>query len=103
MSSFVLLVLILAAAVVAMCLIGGIKARRSEEAVRQRNILLDGALNNMSQGLNMFDSAGRVVRSNERYIDMYGLTREIARPGVTVRELVEARVAAGTFFKTDPE
>jgi diguanylate cyclase (GGDEF)-like protein/PAS domain S-box-containing protein len=103
MSSFVLLVLILAAAVVAMCLIGGIRARRSEETLRQRNILLDGALNNMSQGLNMFDSAGRLVLSNERYIDMYGLTRAIVTPGATVRELVEARVAAGTFFKTDPE
>src|SRR5262249_60909613 len=68
-----------------------------------RNILLDGALNNMSQGLNMFDSAGVLVLSNARYIEMYGLTRETVKPGVTVRELVDARVKAGTFFKTDPE
>jgi diguanylate cyclase (GGDEF)-like protein/PAS domain S-box-containing protein len=103
MSSFVLLSLVLAAAVVAICLIGGIRARRTRETLRQRNILLDGALNNMSQGLNMFDSAGRLVLSNERYFDMYGLDRATMQPGVTVRELVEARVAAGTFFKTDPE
>jgi diguanylate cyclase (GGDEF)-like protein/PAS domain S-box-containing protein len=103
MNSFVLFVLILAAVLVALCLIGGIRARRSEETLRQRNVLLDGALNNMSQGLNMFDSAGRLVLSNERYVDMYGLTRAIVQPGATVRELVEARVAAGTFFKTDPE
>ena len=57
----------------------------------------------MSQGLNMFDSAGRLVLSNERYVEMYGLTARSVKPGVTVRELVEARVAAGTFFKTDPE
>ncbi len=103
MSSFVLLSLVLAAAVVAICLIGGIRARRTEETLRQRNILLDGALNNMSQGLNMFDSAGRLVLSNEHYFDMYRLDRAIMQPGVTVRELVEARLAAGTFFKTDPE
>ena len=103
MNSFVLLILILAAAVVAMCLIGGLRARRTEETSRQRSILLDAALNNMSQGLNMFDTEGRLVVSNERYVDMYRLTHEIVRPGVTVRELVEARVAAGTFFKTDPE
>jgi diguanylate cyclase (GGDEF)-like protein/PAS domain S-box-containing protein len=103
MSSFVLLVLTLAAAVVAISAVGSFRARRTEETLRQRNILLDGALNNMSQGLNMFDSAGRLLLSNERYIEMYGLTRALVKPGVTVRELVEARVAAGTFFKTDPE
>jgi diguanylate cyclase (GGDEF)-like protein/PAS domain S-box-containing protein len=103
MTSFLLLVLILAAAVVAICLIGGIKARRSEEMLRRQNIRLDAALNNMSQGLNMFDLDGRLVLSNERYIEMYGLSRAAVRPGVTVRDLVDLRLAAGTFFKTDPD
>ena len=71
--------------------------------LRQQNILLDGALSNMVQGLNMFDSAGRLVLSNERYIEMYGLPRALVKPGMTVRELVEPRLAAGTFFKTDPQ
>jgi diguanylate cyclase (GGDEF)-like protein/PAS domain S-box-containing protein len=33
---------------------------------------------------------------------MYGLPRARVQPGVTVPELVELRLAAGTFFKTDP-
>jgi PAS domain-containing protein len=103
MNSVLLLVLILAAAVVAMCLIAGIRSRRTEERLRRQNILLDGALNNMTQGVNMFDRAGTLVLANERYIEMYGLTRAIVRPGVAVRGLVEARIAAGTFFKTDPD
>jgi diguanylate cyclase (GGDEF)-like protein/PAS domain S-box-containing protein len=103
MNSLLLLSLILAAAVAAMCLIAGVKGRRTEAMLRRQNILLDGALNNMSQGLNMFDAAGRLVLSNERYVEMYGLTRAIVKPGTTVRDLVEARLAAGTFFKTDPE
>src|SRR5712691_4125671 len=103
MNSLIFLLSVLAAAVVAMCLIGAIRGRRSEEMLRQRNILLDGALNNMSQGLNMFDQAGVLVLSNARYIEMYGLTRETVKPGVTVRELVDQRLAAGTFFKTDPD
>jgi len=103
MNSLLLLSLILAAAVAAMCLIAGVKGRRTEAMLRRQNIMLDGALNNMSQGLNMFDAAGRLVLSNERYVEMYGLTRAIVKPGMTVRDLVEARLAAGTFFKTDPE
>src|SRR5437764_11454848 len=103
MNTLALLSIILAAAVVAMCVIAGIRSRRSEELLRRQNILLDGALNNMSQGLNMFDSAGRLVLSNARYIEMYGLSSERVKPGVTVRELVDMRLAAGTFFKTDPK
>jgi diguanylate cyclase (GGDEF)-like protein/PAS domain S-box-containing protein len=103
MNSIVVLSVILAAAVVALCLISGLRNRRAEELLRSRNILLDGALNNMTQGLNMFDSAGNLVLSNARYIAMYGLPAGKVKPGVTVRELVDLRLAAGTFFKTDPQ
>jgi diguanylate cyclase (GGDEF)-like protein/PAS domain S-box-containing protein len=94
--------MILAGAIASMCLIAGISSRRSEELLRRQNVLLDAALNNMTQGLNMFDSAGRLVLSNEHYIEMYGLAAAAVKPGMNVRDLVELRLAAGTFFKTDP-
>jgi diguanylate cyclase (GGDEF)-like protein/PAS domain S-box-containing protein len=103
MNSLLLLLLILSAAVAVMALISGINGRRSEAALRRQNILLDAALNNMSRGLNMFDGAGRLVLWNERYLEMYSLAPTVAQIGATVRDLVAARVAAGTFFKTDPE
>ena len=103
MNSIVLLCVIMAAAVVALCLTSGLRSRRTEELLRGRNILLDGALNNMTQGLNMFDSAGHLVLSNARYIEMYRLAAGNVKPGVTVRELVDLRLAAGTFFNTDPQ
>src|SRR3954463_8211227 len=102
MNTVALLSIILAAAVVAMCLIAGIRGRRSEELLRRQNVLLDAALNNMTQGLNMFDSAGRLVLSNQHYIEQYGLCAAAVKPGMNVRDLVELRLAAGTFFKTDP-
>lgn len=61
------------------------------------NLRLDAALNNMSQGLCMFDKDERLVVCNGRYIQMYGLPDEVARSSCTVRELVERRAAAGTF------
>jgi diguanylate cyclase (GGDEF)-like protein/PAS domain S-box-containing protein len=102
MTSIFLLSMILAGAIASMCLIAGISSRRSEELLRRQNVLLDAALNNMTQGLNMFDSAGRLVLSNEHYIEMYGLAAAAVKPGMNVRDLVELRLAAGTFFKTDP-
>jgi PAS domain S-box-containing protein len=58
---------------------------------------LNAALNNMSQGLCLFDSSGRLVLCNQRYLDIYGLGRETVRPGCTFRDLLERRKQAGTF------
>src|SRR5262245_3556744 len=93
----------LTTAVLVVCLVLYVRARRSRSLLREQNVLFDAALRNMAQGLNMFDQAGRLVLSNERYIGMYRLPPAAVKPGVTVRELVELRLAAGTFFKTDPE
>ena len=43
---------------------------------------LDVALNNMSQGLVMFDSSARLVVVNQRYLDMFGLSPETVKPGL---------------------
>uniref|UniRef100_UPI00055996E5 PAS-domain containing protein n=1 Tax=Bradyrhizobium liaoningense TaxID=43992 RepID=UPI00055996E5 len=49
----------------------------------------DAALNNMSQGLCMLDSSLRVIVCNRRYLEMYGLSPEIVKPGVSMREIME--------------
>lgn len=49
----------------------------------------DAALNNMSQGLCMLDASLRVIVCNRRYIEMYGLSSEIVKPGVSMREIME--------------
>ena len=73
------------------------------EQQREQKRQLDIALNTMSQGLNMFDGAGRLVVCNQRYREMYRLPEEAVVPGCTVFDLVKARVAVGTFFAVDPE
>jgi methyl-accepting chemotaxis protein/PAS domain-containing protein len=55
------------------------------------------ALNNMTQGLCMFDGAARLILCNERYVEMYGLRSGNARRGTPLRDLLIERAAAGTF------
>jgi diguanylate cyclase (GGDEF)-like protein len=62
-----------------------------------QQLLLDTVLNNMSQGVLMFDSEARLVFCNKRYIEMYGLSTEVAVPGCTLRNLLEHRAAVGAF------
>ena len=64
---------------------------------------VEAALNNMSQGLLMFNSSDRLVVCNRRYLDMYGLSPDIVRPGGTLREIVEHRAATGSFCADDIE
>jgi diguanylate cyclase (GGDEF)-like protein/PAS domain S-box-containing protein len=64
---------------------------------------LDTAINNMSQGVIMFDSAERIVVCNKLYIEMYGLSREVVKPGCSLLELLRYRVEIGKFFDRDPE
>ena len=64
---------------------------------RRENARLMAALNNMSDGLCMFDGSARLILCNERYVEMYGLSPEIARPGCSLRELLENRRRANTF------
>lgn len=65
--------------------------------LRRRLGLLDDALENMSNGLCMFDAQGRVVVCNRRYAEILGLPFEDVRPGASVRELIEMRLRAGAY------
>jgi PAS domain S-box-containing protein len=55
------------------------------------------AFDHMSQGLGMFDSAGRLILINNRYREMYGLSAEQAKRGATLHELFRQRAKVGTF------
>jgi len=71
--------------------------RRSEQRLRLEKQRLDTAVNNMTQGLLLFDSSQRLVICNQRYIDMYGLSAEAVKPGAAFREVIAHRKATGSF------
>ncbi len=64
--------------------------------------MLETVLNNMSQGVLLFDSETRLIFCNRRYLEMYGLSVEIARPGRYLRDLLVQRIQSGTFTD-DPD
>jgi diguanylate cyclase (GGDEF)-like protein len=67
-----------------------------------QNVRFDTALNNMVQGLLMFDAAERIVVCNNRFIEMYELSRDIVKPGCSLRELLRHRVETG-HLQRDPD
>ena len=65
--------------------------------VRESHVRFTAALNNMSQGLCMWSAEGRLILCNERYVQMYDLSPELTRPGVSLRELLDHRIRVGSF------
>ncbi|NJO34304.1 MAG: EAL domain-containing protein, partial [Rhodospirillales bacterium] len=66
-----------------------------EEQLRTQNDQLDAALNNIVQGLAMFDAEHRLVLSNSRYAEIYQLTLAQVEPGTTLKQIIEHRIANG--------
>ena len=63
--------------------------------------LLALALNNMTQGVVMYDAADRLAVCNERYLAMYGLSPEIVKPGAKLVDVVRHRFESGSLHR-DP-
>ena len=74
----------------------------ADRRVQERGQQFVNAVNNMSHGIVMFDASERLVVCNDRYIQMYGLSRDQVKRGTTLRELLQLRKAAGLLTR-DPE
>jgi diguanylate cyclase (GGDEF)-like protein len=62
------------------------------------NERFNAALNNMTQGLCLFDADQKVVVSNARYGEIYQLTRDQIKPGTSLAQILECRHEKGTGF-----
>ncbi|WP_441239314.1 bifunctional diguanylate cyclase/phosphodiesterase [Bradyrhizobium sp. 930_D9_N1_4] len=71
--------------------------RASRERLTLEKQRLDRAVNNMTQGLLLFDAEQRLVVCNQRYIEMYGLSPEVVKPGSSFHDIISHRKATGSF------
>ncbi|MDP2409908.1 MAG: PAS-domain containing protein [Pseudolabrys sp.] len=81
------------AAVLTMTLAAAWLARR----IRAQNRRMRIALNNMAEGLCMFDRHERLVICNQRYLELYNLPASLGAPGTSLARLLERRIAQGNF------
>jgi diguanylate cyclase (GGDEF)-like protein len=83
----------LAIAVLASLIVAGVVYRR----IYVQQLRLNTAIENMSQGLTMFDRFERLVLCNQRYLEMYGLSPKIIKPGCSVADVVRHRIETGSL------
>jgi diguanylate cyclase (GGDEF)-like protein len=51
----------------------------------------------MTQGLLLFDASQKLVVCNQRYVEIYGLSADVVKPGCSFREIIAHRKATGSF------
>ncbi|MGY4334410.1 diguanylate cyclase (GGDEF)-like protein/PAS domain S-box-containing protein [Bradyrhizobium sp. LB7.2] len=93
-----------AVAIIAIALVAALLDRRAKGELGRQQIVLDTALENMSQGLCMFDADGKIILFNERYAAMLGRTDILLTGRLLVDVLREEQAKgqwqgdAGEFF-----
>ncbi|MFZ1963645.1 MAG: diguanylate cyclase [Roseiarcus sp.] len=55
------------------------------------------AIDAVAQGICFFDGEDRLILSNRRFAEIFRLAPEQIRPGATLREILDLRIAAGTW------
>ena len=71
--------------------------RMSDRRLAAERRQLSIAVNNIPQGLVLYDASARVIVCNQPYRDMFGLSPDIARPGCTMQQLIGHRKETGSF------
>jgi methyl-accepting chemotaxis protein len=80
----------------------GFRRAQSTGGLNDKGKLLELALNNMTQGVVMFDIKARLVVCNDRYLTLYDLPRDIVKPGAKLTDIVRLRAASGSL-PNDPD
>ncbi|MGB6537481.1 MAG: EAL domain-containing protein [Xanthobacteraceae bacterium] len=84
-----------------------LRALAEAELIRQSDVAeqsmrLKVALENMSHGLCMFDADQRLIVCNQKYVDIYGLSKEQARTGTHIKSILEHQTSV-ISATTSPE
>jgi signal transduction histidine kinase/DNA-binding response OmpR family regulator len=74
---------------------------RHDEDMTAQNVRFQAALDNMPQGLCMFDSEQRLTVANRRFLEMHKLPSELSVPGPSLRALLVNAAHRGDFRPDD--
>ncbi|MDJ0613384.1 MAG: PAS-domain containing protein [Rhizobiaceae bacterium] len=61
------------------------------------------ALNNMIQGLCMFDKDQKLILCNEQYLEMYGFSPDVVKPGILLSDIMKYSISLGNYRDEDAQ
>jgi diguanylate cyclase (GGDEF)-like protein len=91
---------VLLALVAILAVIAGLLVRRdrlTDQRLAAERRQLSIAINNIPQGLVLYDASARIIICNQPYLDMFGLSPDVVQPGCTMQRLIAHRKETGSF------
>lgn len=73
------------------------RRRLSDQKLAAERLQLSVAVNNIPQGLVLYDSSAHIIICNQPYLEMFGLSPEVAKPGCSMQRLIQHRKETGSF------
>ncbi|WP_207459278.1 EAL domain-containing protein [Azospirillum sp. SYSU D00513] len=77
--------------------------QEKEQDLAAQIIMFESALDNMAQGLCMFDRDNRLIACNRNFQKLYDLPEALSKPGATLQEFLAFFVSTGNYAGPDPE
>ena len=74
---------------------------RISRKLHSKNSQFDVALNNMIQGLCMFDSEQRLLVCNRRYLEIYGFSSGVVKSGILLSDIMRHSVSIGNYTEEE--
>ena len=90
----------LLALVAVLVVVAGLLLRRhrlTDQRLAAERRQLSIAVNNIPQGLVLYDASARIIICNQPYLEMFGLSPDVAKPGCTMQRLIAHRKETGSF------
>jgi diguanylate cyclase (GGDEF)-like protein len=91
---------LLLALVAVLAVAGGLllwRGRLTDRRLAAERRQLSIAVNNIPQGLVLYDASARIIICNQPYLDMFGLSPDVVKPGCTMQRLIAHRKETGSF------
>ena len=91
---------VLLALVVSLVMVAGLLLRHhrlTDQRLAAERRQLSIAVNNIPQGLVLYDASARIIICNQPYLEMFGLSPDVAKPGCTMQRLIAHRKETGSF------
>jgi signal transduction histidine kinase len=80
---------------------GAAELRASEERLQRQSGLLQSTLENMGEGLSVFDAHGRLLAWNEKFVELLDLPTEPTTES-NLRDILALQIERGDFGPVDP-
>ena len=76
--------------------------RLGEQRLKRQNLLLQSTLENIGEGLSVFDSQGRLIAWNFRFCELLDLPTDLGG-GATLRDILMLQAVRGDFGEAEPQ